>query len=57
MFLTPVGLKAGQSLMSAIEQHGFILFLYGAFITLIPMLITVVVGKFILKLNFLSILG
>lgn len=57
LFLTPVGLKAGQSLVSAIEEHGLILFLYGALITLIPMLITVIVGKYILKLNFLSILG
>lgn len=57
MFLTPVGLKAGQSLVSAIQEHGAVLFLYGALITLIPMLITVVVGRFVLKLNFLSILG
>lgn len=57
MFLTPVGLKAGQSLVSAIQEHGVVLFLYGALITLIPMLITVLVGKFAFKLNFLSILG
>ncbi|MGJ8744241.1 aspartate:alanine exchanger family transporter [Polaribacter sp.] len=57
LFLTPVGLSAGQSLVSAIEQHGAILFLYGALITLIPMITTVVVGRFILKINFLSILG
>lgn len=57
MFLTPVGLKAGQSLVSAIQEHGVVLFLYGALITLIPMLITVIVGKFAFKLNFLSILG
>ncbi|WP_405610594.1 aspartate:alanine exchanger family transporter [Polaribacter sp. Asnod1-A03] len=57
LFLTPVGLKAGQSLISAIEKHGFILFFYGALITLIPMIITVIVGRFLLKINFLSILG
>ncbi|WP_166386195.1 MULTISPECIES: aspartate:alanine exchanger family transporter [unclassified Polaribacter] len=57
LFLTPVGLKAGQSLISAIEKHGFILFLYGALITLIPMITVVLVGRFILKINFLSILG
>jgi len=57
MFLTPVGIKAGQSLMSAIQEHGYVLFLYGATITLIPMVITIVVGRFLLKLNFLSILG
>jgi putative transport protein len=57
LFLTPVGLKAGQSLISAIEEHGAILFLYGALITLIPMIITVFTGRFLLKINFLSILG
>ncbi|WP_158839862.1 aspartate:alanine exchanger family transporter [Polaribacter sp. L3A8] len=57
LFLTPVGLNAGQSLISAIEKHGFILFLYGALITLVPMITTVLVGRFLLKINFLSILG
>ncbi|MEP5255890.1 MAG: TrkA C-terminal domain-containing protein [Winogradskyella arenosi] len=57
LFLTPVGLSAGQSLVAAIEAHGLILFLYGALITLIPMLVTVLVGRFIFKINFLSILG
>jgi putative transport protein len=57
LFLTPVGLKAGQSLVLAIQEHGAILFLYGALITLIPMVITVLTGRFLLKINFLSILG
>jgi len=57
LFLAPVGLKAGESLVSAIEENGLILFAYGAAITLIPMIISVVVGKYLLNLNFLSILG
>jgi putative transport protein len=57
LFLTPVGLKAGQSLVLAIQEHGAILFLYGALITLIPMIITVFTGRFLLKINFLTILG
>ncbi|ARV15797.1 aspartate:alanine exchanger family transporter [Polaribacter sp. SA4-12] len=57
LFLTPVGLKAGQSLVLAIQEHGAILFLYGALITLMPMIITVLTGRFLLKINFLSILG
>lgn len=57
MFLTPVGLSAGKSLVPAIQEHGAILFIYGALITLIPMIVTVLVGRFILKINFLSILG
>ncbi|QXP80449.1 MULTISPECIES: aspartate:alanine exchanger family transporter [Winogradskyella] len=57
LFLTPVGLNAGQSLVSAIQEHGVVLFLYGAIITLVPMIITVIVGRFFMKINFLSILG
>ena len=57
LFLTPVGLKAGASLMSAIQENGMILFAYGALITLIPMIITTVIGLYLLKLNYLSILG
>lgn len=57
LFLAPVGLKAGESLVSAIEENGYILFAFGAAITIIPMLVSVIVGRYILKLNFLSILG
>ncbi|MDP5107244.1 MAG: transporter [Polaribacter sp.] len=57
LFLTPVGLSAGQSLVLAIQEHGAILFIYGALITLIPMIITVFAGRFLLKINFLSVLG
>ncbi|WP_179352851.1 aspartate:alanine exchanger family transporter [Winogradskyella vidalii] len=57
LFLTPVGLSAGQSLVMAIEEHGAVLLLFGALITLIPMLMTVLVGRFLMKINFLSVLG
>lgn len=57
LFLAPVGLKAGESLTSAIEQNGMILFVYGAMITLFPMIITTLAGRYFFKLNFLSILG
>jgi len=57
LFLTPVGLQAGQSLVSAIDHHGAILFLYGGLITLLPMILTALTGRFFLKINFLSVLG
>jgi putative transport protein len=57
LFLTPVGIKAGESLTAAISTYGYILFLYGAIITLVPMLLTVFIGKYLLKMNFLNILG
>jgi len=57
LFLTPVGLQAGASLVSAIDKNGMILFVYGAIITLVPMFITALIGKYVLRLNYLSILG
>lgn len=57
LFLTPVGLSAGQSLVLAVQEHGAILFIYGALITLIPMIVAVFAGRFLLKINFLSVLG
>ena len=57
LFLTPVGIRAGEHLKSAIATHGFSLFIYGIFLTLIPMIIATIVGKYLLKINFLSLLG
>lgn len=57
LFLTPVGIRAGEHLKSAIATHGFSLFIYGIFLTLIPMIIATIAGKYLLKTNFLSLLG
>ncbi len=57
MFLTPVGIRAGEHLTVALAQHGFSLFGYGMLITLIPMFIATLIGKTVLKINFLSLMG
>lgn len=57
LFLTPVGIKAGEQLTTAIATHGFSLFGYGILLTLVPMIIATVVGRFILKINFLTLMG
>jgi len=57
LFLTPVGIRAGEHLTSALAQHGFSLFGYGVLITLVPMFIATFVGKSVLKINFLSLMG
>ena len=56
-FLTPVGVEAGAHLTSAFSQYGVSLFVFGALITLIPMILACIVGVFVFKLNFLSLLG
>jgi len=57
LFLTPVGIKAGEQLTTAIATHGFSLFGYGILLTLIPMIIATVVGRYVLKINFLTLMG
>lgn len=57
LFLTPVGVSAGSKLVATIQEYGFGLFGIGALITIIPMLLVVFIGRFFLKVNFLSILG
>lgn len=57
LFLTPVGIRAGEHLKTAIATHGFSLFIFGVFLTLIPMIIATIVGKYFLKINFLSLMG
>ena len=57
LFLTPVGIRAGEHLTSALAQHGFSLFGYGILITLVPMFVATLIGKSVLKINFLSLMG
>lgn len=56
-FLATVGTQAGSTLLDTFSNYGFELLLAGAFITLIPMFITAIVSKWLLKLNLLDILG
>lgn len=57
LFLTPVGLTAGSLIVPIIGEYGYSLFAIAAVITLIPMIIVVALGKFFMKVNFLSLLG
>lgn len=56
-FLTAVGTHAGENLVTTINQNGSQLFIVGAFVTFIPMLIAILVGHYIFKINFLTLLG
>ena len=57
LFLTPVGLAAGSKIAPTINEYGLNLFGIGAIITLVPMIIVVIIGRLIFKVNFLSLLG
>ena len=57
LFLAAVGLGAGQDFVSSLTGGGYWWILYGAAITLIPPVITFLVGRYLCKLNFYKLMG
>lgn len=57
MFLTPVGIKAGENIVETLEGYGLGLFGIGMLITLTPMIIATLIGYFMMKINFLTLMG
>ena len=56
-FLAAVGLGAGANFISAIVHGGYWWLLYGFLITVVPIIVTVLVARLALKLNFYQICG
>jgi len=56
-FLVAVGTDAGGNLMETLSSGGLSYFGVGAVITILPMLITLLIGHYVLKINFLVLLG
>lgn len=56
-FLTSVGTNAGETMVETITQNGLTYFGVGVIITILPMVISMLVGHFLLKINFLTLLG
>ncbi len=56
-FLAAVGTGAGADIVDTFEQYGYRLFLFGGVITLVPMVLAALVGKWFFKMNLLSMLG
>jgi len=57
LFLASVGAQAGSNIVSTLKTDGLTLLLSGVLITTIPMIIGVVVAKYILKIDVLQLLG
>lgn len=57
LFLAEVGTSAGRNLVATFQESGLLLFGIGAAITLIPMIVAVSVGYWVLKINLLDLLG
>ncbi len=56
-FLAGVGTNAGATILETLNNNGSHLILIAIIITLLPMFITLLFGRYILKLNFLRLLG
>ena len=56
-FLSAVGTQAGTTLVETLTHNGLTLLTVGITITLLPMLIATIVGVYVFKINFLSVLG
>jgi AspT/YidE/YbjL antiporter-like protein len=57
LFLSCVGLKAGGPFVETLLSGGWVWMLWGAVITVVPLLAGAVVARLLLKMNFLSLCG
>jgi putative transport protein len=56
-FVAMIGLKAGPIFVSAVQQSGYVLFLGGVVVTLVPLIAGIFVGRYVLGLNPVLLMG
>jgi putative transport protein len=56
-FLASVGTKAGAQIVETYSNYGVKLFIVGGIITIIPMVMAVIVARFLQSINLLTLLG
>ncbi len=57
LFLAAVGLGAGEGFVDTFQQVGLSWFIYGIIITMVPMIIILLIGRFGLKLSAAQLMG
>lgn len=57
MFLATVGCEAGGHIAGTFKEYGTDLLFAGAAITLIPLIIAFIIGRYFMKMNFLTLMG
>ena len=57
LFLATIGTQAGAELIETIQQYGIKLIWVAVILTILPILTGVVVGRYIYKINFLTLMG
>jgi putative transport protein len=56
-FVAMIGLKAGPIFLDAVKEYGYVLFLGGVVVTLVPLITGLFFGRYILRVNPLLLLG
>ncbi|HYP81843.1 aspartate-alanine antiporter [Variovorax sp.] len=56
-FVAVVGLQSGLQAVSTIREHGLTLFLVGVVVTLVPMIITLLIARYVLRYDNAAILA
>ncbi|MBR4995306.1 MAG: putative transporter [Alistipes sp.] len=57
LFLAGVGLGAGEDFVPTIVNGGYMWILYGALITILPLLLSGIIGRMLFKLNYYTLIG
>lgn len=57
LFLAEVGTSAGANLVTTFQESGWVLFGVGAAVTLVPMIVAILVGYGLLRLNVFDLMG
>lgn len=57
LFLAEVGTSAGKTLVDTFQNSGALMFFVGAAITLVPMFVSVLIGRYVFKISMLDLLG
>jgi len=57
LFLIGAGVSGGAGFVDTLKEEGFMLFIYGALMTMVPMLVGFFIAKNVLKLRLLNNLG
>ena len=57
LFLAAVGFGAGKSFIPTLLSGGYVWIGYGVIITLVPLLLAALIGRYWLKLDYFSLMG
>ena len=57
LFMAAVGVGAGGNFVESLINGGYMWVLYGVIITLVPMTLTAIISRFVLKMDFFKICG